>query len=86
MYRGVPGEFPSFDGTELPLIDWPGDDNTACSGAGASGLTGEVVLISRGGCTFELKVSNAEVAGAGGVIIYNNTDGDPISMAGEGLQ
>lgn len=41
----------------------------------------DVVLISRGTCSFSLKVQNANTAGAGGVIVYNNRSGDPIGMA-----
>jgi len=47
-------------------------------------LTGKIALIDRGSCIFKLKVSNAEAAGAIGVIIvsFDNTvanmgDGDP---------
>ncbi|TMI72440.1 MAG: peptidase S8 [Bacillati bacterium ANGP1] len=38
-------------------------------------LTGRVVLIRRGTCTFNVKVVNAQSAGAEGVVLYNNTTG-----------
>jgi len=38
-------------------------------------LTGKVALIRRGTCTFNEKAHNAEVAGAIGVVLYNNTVG-----------
>ncbi|MBS4175421.1 S8 family serine peptidase [Bacillus sp. FJAT-49736] len=37
---------------------------------------GKIVLVKRGGITFTDKVMNAAEAGAVGVIIYNNTDGE----------
>jgi aminopeptidase YwaD len=40
-----------------------------------AGTAGSVVLIERGQITFSEKVSNATVAGAAGVIIYNNEEG-----------
>jgi minor extracellular serine protease Vpr len=38
-------------------------------------LAGKVALIRRGGCTFYEKSRNAQVAGAAGVVIYNNAPG-----------
>ncbi len=38
-------------------------------------LTGKVVLIRRGTCSFYVKAFNAQSAGAAGVILYNNTTG-----------
>ncbi|MFT4108199.1 S8 family serine peptidase [Propionicimonas sp.] len=40
-----------------------------------SGLTGKIVLIQRGTCTFAQKAANAQAAGAVGAVIYNNTTG-----------
>lgn len=64
------------------------DDGTANPTMGCNpivnDLTGKIALIDRGTCIFKLKVSNAEAAGAIGVIIvsFDNTvanmaDGDP---------
>jgi minor extracellular serine protease Vpr len=47
----------------------------ACSALPAGSLSGMVVLIRRGGCTFYIKSKNAQNAGAAGVILYNNTAG-----------
>ena len=47
-------------------------------------LAGEIALIARGTCTFSTKIRNAQVAGAIGVIVYNNQVGDPISMGQDG--
>lgn len=37
--------------------------------------TGGIALIQRGGCPFVQKASNAQAAGAAGVVLFNNTDG-----------
>jgi minor extracellular serine protease Vpr len=47
-------------------------------------LTGKIALIRRGACTFTTKVRNAQNAGAIGVIVINNVQGDPIAMAQDG--
>jgi len=79
-YYAMPAQFPDFNGSSYDLIDWPGTDNLAFSAVGAGALSGEVVLIARGDCAFSQKVENAELAGAGGVIVYNHS-GAPIVMA-----
>ncbi len=55
--------------------------NDGCSTI-ASPLTGKIALINRGTCAFALKAKNAQNAGAVGVLIGNNADGDPPGMAG----
>ena len=40
-----------------------------------SGLSGQVVLIRRGTCSFHIKALNAQNAGAAGVVLYNNAAG-----------
>lgn len=80
VYDAAVGEFPDFDGEEHPLIEWPGSDSEACT-SDVTGLSGEIVLISRGSCAFSQKMENANLAGAYGVIVYNNVPGDPIGMA-----
>jgi minor extracellular serine protease Vpr len=47
----------------------------ACSPLPAGSLTGTVVLIRRGTCTFYQKAFNAQAAGAAGVVLYNNAPG-----------
>lgn len=44
----------------------------ACAALPAGSLTGQIALVRRGGCSFFIKASNAEAAGAAGVILYNN--------------
>ena len=75
------GEFPNFDGSDQNLIDWTGSDNEACTSDVASGsLSGEVVLIERGTCSFSQKMANAKAAGAGGVVVFTD-DRAPGGMA-----
>jgi uncharacterized protein (TIGR03437 family) len=59
-----------------PLVDaaTAQNDGFACSALGP--LNGAIVLITRGGCSFETKILNAQGAGAVGAIVYlfNPTD------------
>ncbi len=47
----------------------------ACTALPAGSLTGKVVLIRRGTCTFHTKSLNAQNAGAVAVVLYNNVAG-----------
>src|SRR5690606_10966082 len=47
----------------------------ACAALPTGSLAGAVVLIRRGGCTFNQKANNAQIAGAAGVVLYNNALG-----------
>ncbi len=55
-----------------------------CTALPAGSLTGRIPLVSRGTCTFQLKVENAQAAGAIAVVVYNSVVGDPIVMGGVG--
>jgi Zn-dependent M28 family amino/carboxypeptidase len=47
-----------------------------CEAADFAGFTpGTIALIQRGSCTFKIKATNAQAAGASGVVIYNNAAG-----------
>lgn len=65
-------------GITAPLAfipDAPGGATGAgCDAADYAGrnVTGKLVLVSRGICTFELKSNLAKDAGAAGLIVYNN--------------
>ena len=51
--------------------------NFGCDSADFAGFpAGNVALISRGACTFGQKAVNAEAAGAGAAVIYNNAPGE----------
>ncbi|MCV0403203.1 MAG: S8 family serine peptidase [Chloroflexi bacterium] len=70
--------------TDAPFVAWGGTE-TACAGSSpASDVSGAVVLIKRGACTFSQKVASAAGAGAIGVVVYNSVGGDPIAMGGAG--
>jgi Zn-dependent M28 family amino/carboxypeptidase len=58
-----------------PVSD-PAGMATGCSTADFAGFpAGHIALISRGSCTFRMKVDNAIAAGASAALIYNNTAG-----------
>lgn len=51
--------------------------NLGCDAADFTTFTaGHIALISRGTCPFGQKAANAATAGAAGVVIYNNAEGD----------
>ncbi|SDW22344.1 Zn-dependent amino-or carboxypeptidase, M28 family [Saccharopolyspora shandongensis] len=64
-------------GVTAPLAVAPVDDTPGCSASDYDGqdITGKVVLIKRGACTFGEKAKFAGERGAVGTIIYNNVDG-----------
>ena len=68
-----------FQGLQI-VVSSPVD---ACSPLVGSQYIGKVVLIIRGQCTFVEKVRAASVAGAAGVVVYNNVGGI-IRMGGVG--
>lgn len=56
----------------------------ACTAFPADTFKDSFALISRGSCTFTDKINNAMAAGAKGVIMVQNNDGQPTSMANAG--
>ena len=56
----------------------------ACAALPAGSLSGRVALIQRGTCGVGVKVQNATAAGAVGVLVDNNTPGDPPSFSQSG--
>ena len=88
IYGTASGEFPTV-ATDLtaPLGVVAGSVNgldTACAALPGGSLTGRIALLSRGSCTFSIKVQNAAAAGAVAVLVVNNVAGDPTPMAGSG--
>ena len=79
---------------QLVLAD---DDDTA-TGDGTSGtifdgcqslinaseVSGEIAFMQRGGCDFDVKIANAETAGAIAAVVFN-LSGDPIVMVGDSI-
>jgi cysteine-rich repeat protein len=60
----------------FPLVHAPVSTNAAgpdmCAPPAGLDLKGKVVLAQRGNCTFYVKASNAQAAGAAGIVVYNN--------------
>lgn len=55
--------------------------NDACAALPANSLAGLVALVRRGTCSISVKVENARAAGAVGVVVDNNAQGDPPSFS-----
>ena len=89
----TPG-LPTDEPIEAPLVT--ADDGQGTLGGGAAGtvrdacqplanandIDGNVALVERGGCEFQVKIANAESAGAIAVVVYSNV-GPPIVMNGD---
>ncbi|HQF61051.1 MAG TPA: S8 family serine peptidase [Anaerolineaceae bacterium] len=71
----------AFDVTNAPLKYDPANV-TGCTAFAGGYFTGSVALIQRGGCTFAVKLANAQTAGAIGMLAFNNAGGPPIAMGG----
>jgi hypothetical protein len=78
------GQFSPIANVTAPVVLF--DDGTAPNSDGCTpplnSLAGKIVLIDRGTCFFEEKVNNAQIAGAVGVIVANNTPGAGIFAMG----
>ena len=81
-YFGSDAAFgPALNGTGISgniVYASPADGCTAIGGVSG------IALIDRGGCSFVTKVRNAQNAGADGVVIANNTAGNPIGLGDDG--
>jgi subtilisin family serine protease len=58
--------------------------NDACASLGAGTLTGKIVLVTRGSCTFSTKIRNVQAAGGALALVANNVAGDPTAMGTDG--
>lgn len=67
---------------DIVLVNDGSDDPTEGCSALVGFPAGAIALVDRGGCTFVLKVNNAQAAGATAVIVVNNTGGTPINLGG----
>jgi hypothetical protein len=61
------------DNSTAPVLTAP--DTIGCTAPPAGYYAGSIALIKRGTCTFYVKSSLAQAAGAVGVVLYNNTSG-----------
>jgi len=70
------------DGDETLDDGGPGTTSDACEPlTNGSDVSGNIALIQRGGCSFDVKVAHADDAGAIAALVYNIA-GDPIVMNG----
>ncbi|MEJ0084240.1 MAG: PA domain-containing protein [Pseudomonadota bacterium] len=76
---GPPLKFPGLSADVMPVSNGGanGDGCLAFSAADKLAVTGNIALINRGVCGFVVKVKNAQLAGAVGVIIADNVAGSP---------
>ncbi len=77
----IPGNGPVFGALFEVEIRYSSSNPRGCTPFAANEFLGAVALIERGTCSFAAKVANAQVAGAIGVLVYNNA-GFAFSMAG----
>lgn len=71
-------------GQVMPVVDQADGSGLACTPLNASNtlaVRGNIALVSRGVCTFNIKVKNAQDAGAVAVLVANNVS-EPISGLG----
>ncbi len=83
QYQAIPGAGPAPASAitgMLAGVSTLDGDGFGCSGLPAGSLEGKIAFVSRGNCTFELKLNNAQAAGAIGAIVSNNVDGPPLIM------
>ncbi|HLH00458.1 MAG TPA: S8 family serine peptidase [Bryobacteraceae bacterium] len=83
----IPGELgdgPPPNGQSGPLLDVTqlGDNGLGCSAFPAASLNRSFALIERGTCNFSVKVTNAQNAGAIGVVLYMADSSPPITPGG----
>jgi hypothetical protein len=65
-----------------PQADSPGSACTPFNAANAAAVRRNIAMVSRGTCSFTIKVKNAQDAGAIGVIVADNAPGPVAGMGG----
>ncbi|MET0781426.1 MAG: M28 family metallopeptidase, partial [Microbacterium sp.] len=79
----------SGSGDVTAAVSRPADAGSGTEGCEASDFAGfpagNIALIQRGGCTFAIKATNADAAGALAVIIWNNQAGEINGTLGNGF-
>ena len=65
----------NFSGELVLVNDGSANPTFGCEASPAGAYAGKVALVDRGNCAFEIKVKNAEDAGATAVVVANNTTG-----------
>jgi subtilisin family serine protease len=78
----VPGEGTSIVTDINSGILYDSTNNLGCDPFAPGTFTGNLALIQRGGCTFAVKATNAQNAGATGVVLFQSVGGPPITAGG----
>ncbi len=74
----------SGSGDVTAAVSVPSGSPLGCEAADFAGFpAGGIALISRGTCTFAIKATNAQAAGATAVVVYNNAAGELAGTLGE---
>ncbi len=77
---GPPLGTPAVTGQLMPVVDQTNGTGLACnalSGANALAVKGNVAMVDRGTCTFNVKAANVQAAGAIAMIVVDNVAGSP---------
>lgn len=80
---GPPASPANFGGSVVLVNDGSALPSQGCAASPAGAYSGQVALVDRGSCAFELKARFAQDAGAIGVLVANNGPGGPPAMAGD---
>ena len=77
-----PGQF-NLQGSAITFTDTAAPTRDGCTEAATpANVAGKIAIIDRGTCTFAVKVKNAQLAGAIGVVIVNNSASGLPGMGG----
>ena len=72
-------------GQLMPVTDAAGNTGLACtplSPANGAAVRGNIALVERGTCAFAVKARVVQAAGATGMVVADNTEGDVTGMSG----
>lgn len=69
-------------GTDAANADGPSTTDGCTTLTNAAAIAGKFVYVDRGTCAFQVKVDNADAAGATGIVVGNSNVDFPISMSG----
>jgi hypothetical protein len=78
----VPGEGTNIVADINSGIRYDATNNLGCDPFAPGTFTDNLALIQRGGCTFADKATNAQNAGATGVVLFQSVGGPPITAGG----
>jgi hypothetical protein len=82
---GPPLSLPGVTGEVMPVVSQAGGTGPGCEPfnlINQMAVAGKIALIDRGVCAFTVKVKNAQIAGAKGVVIANNVAGVAPGLGG----